>query len=78
MPNCKWNKPRNAALAITAVLKGAPLSVGFRFSLVFGSMTIAMGVSGLIASQFGVAPVIGLFGPDDRLDVVGRAFVESQ
>lgn len=23
-------------------------------------------------------PVIGLLGPDDRLDVVGRAFVESQ
>ncbi len=36
--------------------------VGFRFSLVFGSMTIAMGVSGLIAAQFGVAPVIGAFG----------------
>ena len=36
--------------------------VSFRFSLVFGSMTLAMAVSGLIASQFGVAPVIGLFG----------------
>jgi MFS family permease len=36
--------------------------VGFRFSLVFGSMTIAMGVSGLLATQFGVAPVIGFFG----------------
>lgn len=36
--------------------------VGFRFSLVFGSMTIAMAVSGLIASQIGIAPVIGLFG----------------
>lgn len=36
--------------------------VGFRFSLVFGSMTIAMAVSGLIASQIGVAPVIGIFG----------------
>ena len=23
-------------------------------------------------------PVIGLLGPDDRLDVVGRAFLESQ
>ena len=36
--------------------------VGFRFSLVFGSMTLAMGISGLIASQVGVAPVIGVFG----------------
>ena len=36
--------------------------VGFRFSLVFGSMTIAMGISGIIAAQFGVAPVIGIFG----------------
>jgi MFS family permease len=36
--------------------------VGFRFSLVFGSMTLAMGLSGLIASQVGVAPVIGAFG----------------
>ena len=23
-------------------------------------------------------PVIGLLGPDDRLDIVGRAFLESQ
>jgi hypothetical protein len=36
--------------------------VGFRFSLVFGSMTIAMGISGLMAQEFGVAPVIGAFG----------------
>ena len=36
--------------------------VGFRFSLVFGSMTLAMGLSGLMAQQFGVAPVIGVFG----------------
>jgi hypothetical protein len=36
--------------------------VGFRFSLVFGSMTLAMGVSGIMAAQFGVAPVIGIFG----------------
>jgi hypothetical protein len=36
--------------------------VGFRFSLVFGSMTIAMAVSGLLAAQFGVPLVIGFFG----------------
>ncbi len=36
--------------------------VGFRFSLVFGSMTFAMAISGLLASQFGVPVVIGFFG----------------
>jgi MFS family permease len=36
--------------------------VGFRFALVFGSMTIAMAVSGILASVVGVAPVIGVFG----------------
>lgn len=36
--------------------------VGFRFSLVFGSMTIAMAVAGILAVQFGPAPVLGLFG----------------
>jgi MFS family permease len=36
--------------------------VGFRFSLVFGSMTIAMAVAGLLSTVFGPAPVIGFFG----------------
>lgn len=36
--------------------------VGFRFALVFGSMTLAMGISGFLGQAFGVAPVIGLFG----------------
>jgi len=36
--------------------------VGFRFSLVFGSLTLAMGLSGLLASAVGVAPVLGVFG----------------
>jgi MFS family permease len=36
--------------------------VGFRFALVFGSMTIAMGVSGLLASAAGVGPVLAVFG----------------
>ncbi len=36
--------------------------VGFRSSLVFGSMTLATGIAGLMAQQFGITPVIGLFG----------------
>jgi MFS family permease len=36
--------------------------VGFRFSLVFGSMSLAMAVSGVLGAAFGVAPVIGFFG----------------
>ena len=36
--------------------------IGFRFALVFGSMTIAMAVSGVLAQVAGAAPVIGLFG----------------
>jgi DHA3 family macrolide efflux protein-like MFS transporter len=36
--------------------------VGFRFSLVFGSMTLAMGLAGLLAIVIGTAPVIGIFG----------------
>jgi MFS family permease len=36
--------------------------VSIRFSLVLGTMTLATGVSGLLASVFGVANVIGGFG----------------
>ena len=36
--------------------------VGFRFSLVFGSMTLAMAIAGLLAAEFGVPVVIGFFG----------------
>jgi DHA3 family macrolide efflux protein-like MFS transporter len=36
--------------------------VGFRFSLVFGSMTLAMAVGGLLAEVVGVTAVIALFG----------------
>ena len=36
--------------------------VGFRFSLVFGSMTIAMAVAGLLSTILGPALVIGIFG----------------
>jgi DHA3 family macrolide efflux protein-like MFS transporter len=36
--------------------------VSFRFSLVFGALTIAMAVGGVLAAQIGVAPVLALFG----------------
>jgi MFS family permease len=36
--------------------------LGFRFSLVFGSMTLAMGLGGILGQAFGAAPVIGVFG----------------
>jgi MFS family permease len=36
--------------------------VGFRFSLVFGSLTVALAVSGALAQVVGVTPVIALFG----------------
>jgi DHA3 family macrolide efflux protein-like MFS transporter len=36
--------------------------VGLRFSLVFGSMTLALAVSGLLASVLGVGPVLAAFG----------------
>lgn len=36
--------------------------IGFRISLVYGSLTIALAVSGALAQIVGVAPVVGLFG----------------
>jgi DHA3 family macrolide efflux protein-like MFS transporter len=36
--------------------------IGFRFALVFGSMAIAMAISGVLAQIAGVGPVIGIFG----------------
>jgi MFS family permease len=36
--------------------------VGFRFALVFGSMTLAMAVGGVLGAAFGAAIVIGVFG----------------
>jgi len=36
--------------------------IGFRFALVSGSMTFAMGVGGVLGEIFGAAPVIALFG----------------
>jgi hypothetical protein len=37
-------------------------AVGFRFSLVFGSLTLAMAIAGLLATVVGITPVIGIFG----------------
>ena len=36
--------------------------VGFRFALVFGSMTLAMALGAVLGQVFGPAPVIALFG----------------
>jgi MFS family permease len=36
--------------------------LGLRFSMVFGSMTLAMGVGGVLGQAFGAAPVLGFFG----------------
>ena len=36
--------------------------VSFRFSLVYGALTIAMAVGGFLAAQVGVAAVLGVFG----------------
>ena len=36
--------------------------IGFRFALVFGSMTLAMAIGGVLAQFAGAAPVIGVFG----------------
>jgi MFS family permease len=36
--------------------------LGLRFSLVYGSMTVAMGVGGVLGEVFGAAPVLGAFG----------------
>jgi len=36
--------------------------VGFRFALVFGAMTLAMGIGGVLGQVFGVGPVIAISG----------------
>jgi MFS family permease len=51
--------------------------VGFRFALVFGSMTIAMGVSGLLAASLGAAAVIGVFGFMTMLAGLGGLLVPA-
>jgi MFS family permease len=51
--------------------------LGLRFSLVFGSMTLAMGVGGVLGEQFGAAPVIGAFGLVTALAGLAGAFVPA-
>ena len=36
--------------------------VSLRFTVVLGSMTLAMGIGGILGEAFGIAPVLGLFG----------------
>ena len=40
--------------------------------------TVVEGVRVVEVRVVAPIPVLGLFGPDDRLDVVGRAFLEAQ
>jgi len=51
--------------------------VGFRFSLVFGSMTLAMAVGGILGQAFGVAPVLGVFGLVTALAGIAGVFVPA-
>ena len=43
--------------------------VGFRFALVFGSMTVAMALGSVLGEVFGPAPVIAVFGLSRRRPV---------
>ncbi|HEY6057041.1 MAG TPA: MFS transporter [Candidatus Limnocylindrales bacterium] len=49
--------------------------IGFRFSIVFGLMTLAMGVSGGLAELVGPAPVIAVFGAIAMLTGIAGLFV---
>lgn len=51
--------------------------IGFRFALVFGSMTIAMAISGILAQFAGAAAVIGLFGLMTMLTGLAGIFVPA-
>jgi hypothetical protein len=51
--------------------------VGFRFSLVFGSMTIAMALSGLLAEAAGVGTVLAVFGFMTMLAGLAGLFVPA-
>jgi MFS transporter, DHA3 family, macrolide efflux protein len=51
--------------------------LGLRFSLVFGSMTLAMGVGGVLGEWFGAAPVIGVFGLVTLVAGLAGAFVPA-
>lgn len=51
--------------------------IGFRFALVFGSMTIAMAISGILAEAVGVGPVIGVFGVVTTIAGLAGLFVPA-
>jgi hypothetical protein len=51
--------------------------VGFRFALVFGAMTFAMGVAGILGEVLGAAPVIGAFGLLTLAAGLGGLFVPA-
>jgi MFS transporter, DHA3 family, macrolide efflux protein len=51
--------------------------VGFRFALVFGSMTLAMAVGGILGDAFGPAPVIAVFGVLTMLAGLAGLFVPA-
>jgi MFS family permease len=51
--------------------------VGFRFSIVFGGMTAAMAVGGIMAEVAGVGPVLAVFGILTALAGLSGLFVPA-
>ena len=51
--------------------------IGFRFALVFGSMTVAMGVGAILTAAFGVTSVIAFFGIVTMLTGLAGLFVPA-
>ncbi|MGB7817527.1 MAG: TadE family protein [Ornithinibacter sp.] len=64
-------------IARTQSLVTASLSPRYARAVSARQVTVA-GVRVVEVRVVAPVPVIGLLGPEDRLDVVGRAFVESQ
>ncbi|MFL6166314.1 MAG: TadE/TadG family type IV pilus assembly protein [Ornithinibacter sp.] len=61
----------------TQALISASLSANYARH-VSSRQTVVEGVRVIEVRVVAPVPVLGLFGPDDRLDVVGRAFLEAQ
>ena len=66
---------RNRVALVLAVL-GRHGGIGLGNADVF--VNVVGGVRVVEVRVVAPVPVLGLLGPDDRLDVVGRAFLESQ
>jgi Flp pilus assembly protein TadG len=64
-------------VARTQALISASLSARYARSVTSRETAVA-GVRVVEVRVVAPIPVLGLLGPDDRLDVVGRAFLESQ